>query len=69
MRYTYRGDKLTDQALKGLQCDPVQRLNTWGKCAAGQGPVCIRGRNGSMLVVDGSGRKHVVLGRQLRVNR
>lgn len=59
MRYTYRGDRLTAAALRGLQCDPVRRAD--GKC--------VRGRNGNMLVVDALGRRYVVPGRQLRVNR
>lgn len=59
MRYTYRGDRLTSAALRGLQCDPVRRAD--GKC--------VRGRNGNMLVVDAQGRRCVVLGRQLRINR
>jgi hypothetical protein len=58
MDYTYRGDKLTDPALKGMQCSAVRRPD--GKC--------IRGRNGNMLVVDGAGRLHNILGRQLRKN-
>jgi hypothetical protein len=58
MRYTYRGDRLTDPALRGLQCDPVRRTD--GKC------VC--GKNGNMLVEDAQGRRYVVLGRQLRIN-
>jgi len=59
MRYTYRGDRITDPGLRDIQCDPVRRAE--GKC--------VRGRNGNMLVVDARGRRFVVLGRQLRVNR
>ncbi len=59
MRYTYRGDRLTDPTLRGMQCDPVRRPD--GKC--------IRGKNGNMLVIDGQGRRWVVLARQLRVNK
>jgi hypothetical protein len=59
MRYTYRGDRLTDDSLRGLQCDPVRRGD--GKC--------VRGKNGNMLVEDAQGRRYVVLGRQLRMNR
>ena len=59
MRYTYRGDRLTDPALRGMQCDPVRRAD--GKC--------IRGRMGTMLVVDLSGKLFNVLGRQLRINK
>lgn len=59
MRYTYLGDKLTDPALKGMQCDPVRRPD--GKCIVGQKP-----RN--QLVVDANGTRHVVLARRLRLN-
>lgn len=41
MRYTYRGDRITDPGLRDIQCDPVRRAD--GKC--------VRGRNGNMLVV------------------
>lgn len=58
MRYRYMGDWLTDQRLKGMQCDPVLRAD--GKC--------IRGRNGNMLVVDEQGQRYVVLARLLRIN-
>ncbi len=58
MRYTYRGDRLTEPTLRGMQCDPVRRAN--GKC--------VRGKNGNMLVIDAQGRRWVVLARQLRVN-
>ena len=54
--YTYRGDKLTDAALRGQLCAAVLRAD--GKC--------IRGRNGSFLVQFADGTRHVVLGRQLR---
>lgn len=56
--YTYRGDRLTDPALRGMQCDPVRRAD--GKC--------IRGRNGNMLIVDEQGNRYVIPGRQLRRN-
>lgn len=58
MRYTYHGDRLTDDSLRGAQLDPVRREN--GKCR--------RGRNGNMLVCDADGRRYVVLARLLRVN-
>ena len=64
MRYVYRGDRMTDPALKGMRCDPVYRADL---SPAQQ--KCVRGRNGNMLVVDERGRRHVVLGRQLRVVR
>lgn len=54
--YTYRGDRLTDPALKGAIVHAVR--NSAGKC--------IRGRNANMLVVTDDGRKVVVLARQLR---
>lgn len=59
MRYTYRGDRLTEPTLRGMQCDPVRRAN--GKC--------IRGKNSNMLVIDAQGRCWVVLARQLRINK
>lgn len=54
--YIYKGDKLTDPLLKNKQCSAVRRPD--GKC--------IRGRNGSMLVVFENGGKYVIIGRQLR---
>lgn len=54
--YIYRGDKLTDPALKGQRCTAVRRAD--GKC--------IRGPNGNMLVKFEGGQRIVVLGRQLR---
>lgn len=60
MRYTYIGNKLTDSALIGLQCDPVK--DTRGKCIISQ-------KMATALVIDGSGRKHVVLRRRLRLNQ
>lgn len=59
MRYTYLGDKLTDEKLKGMQCDPIRRGD--GKCIIGRTP-----RN--QLVVDANGQKYVVLARRLRLN-
>lgn len=58
MRYTYRGDKLTDQRNKGRQCDPVRRAD--GKC--------ITSKLGTMLVRWEDGTLGVVLRRQLRKN-
>lgn len=60
MRYTYLGDKLTDTALHGMQCDPVRRPD--GKCI-------ISVKMATALVVDETGSKHVVLRRRLRVNK
>lgn len=59
MRYTYLGDKLTDPALVGMQCDPVRRPD--GKCI-------ISVKLASALVVDASGNKYTVLRRRLRLN-
>lgn len=53
--YIYRGDRFTDPALKGKQCNAVRRPD--GKC--------IRGKNGNMLV-NFDGTEVVVLARQLR---
>ena len=54
--YTYLGDRNTDPALKKVRCIAVRRSD--GRC--------IRGANGSMLVLLDSGRKMVVVGRLLR---
>lgn len=56
MNYIYLGDRLTDPALRKQSCSAVRRTD--GKC--------IRGRNGSMLVVFENGQQHVVIGRLLR---
>lgn len=53
--YVYRGDRWSDERLKGAPCVAVRRAD--GKC--------VRGRNGSMLVEFGAERV-LVLGRQLR---
>lgn len=53
--YLYKGDRLTDPALKGKTCTAVRRAD--GKC--------IRGRNASMLV-DFNGQQVVVLARRLK---
>lgn len=60
MRYTYLGDKVTRDGLRGLQCDPVRRAD--GKCVVGR-------RMASALVVDATGELYVVARRRLRVNR
>lgn len=54
--YTYRGDRLTDPALKGITVTAVRRADR----------KCVRGRNGNMLVQAEDGRRIVVLARQLR---
>jgi hypothetical protein len=56
MEYVYLGDRNTDAALKKQPCKAVRRSD--GKC--------IRGKNGSMLVQFGDGKKYVVMGRLLR---
>lgn len=60
MRYTYLGDRQTDEALRGMQCDPARRSD--GKCVVSQ-------KMATALVVDDAGRRYVVLRRRLRVNR
>lgn len=55
MEYIYLGDRLTDPALKKKQCTAVRKNSK-----------CIRGRNGSMLVLFEDGEKRVVIGRLLR---
>lgn len=60
MRYTYLGDKLTDPALRNMQCDPVRRPD--GKCI-------VSVKMATALVVDDQGRKFVVLRRKLRLNK
>ena len=60
MRYTYIGDKLSDGALIGMQCDPIRRAD--GKCV-------VSVKMATALVVDAAGTRHVVLRRRLRVNK
>lgn len=60
MRYTYIGDKITDDKLRGMQCDPVRRVD--GKCV-------VSVKMASALVVDASGKRHVVMRRRLRLNK
>ena len=60
MRYTYLGDKQTNPSRIGMLCDPVRRPD--GKCI-------VNVKMATALVVDQQGRKHVVLHRQLRLNR
>lgn len=59
MRYTYLGGKDTDEALRGMQCNPVRRPD--GKCI-------VNIKMATALVIDVSGKKHVVLRRRLRLN-
>lgn len=58
-RYIYLGDKLTDSALRGMQCDPVRRPD--GRCI-------VSAKMATALVIDQQGQKHVVLRRRLRLN-
>lgn len=60
MRYVYLGDRLTDPALVGQQCDPVRRAD--GKCIVSQ-------RMATALVRFADGRERVVARRCLRVQR
>lgn len=59
MRYTYLGDKLTDERLRGMQCEPVRRSD--GRCV-------VSVKMATALVVDEQGRRWVVLRRRLRLN-
>jgi hypothetical protein len=59
MRYTYKGDRHTDDYLRGMQCDPV-RLPT-GKCIVSQ-------KMATALVVDQRGQRYNVARRMLRLN-
>ena len=60
MRYSYLGDKLTDDPLKGMQFDPVRRPD--GKCI-------ISVKMATALVEDADGKRYVVLRRRLRLNK
>ncbi len=53
-KYIYHGDRLTDPSLKKKICYAVRKDK------------CIRGKNGSMLVVFESGETHVIIGKLLR---
>lgn len=59
MRYTYKGDRLTPDPLRDMQCDPVRRAD--GKCI-------VSVKMATALVIDKTGRRHVVARRRLRVN-
>lgn len=59
-RYTYLGDRLTRNGLKGMQCNPVRRAD--GKCV-------INTKLATALVEDVTGTRHVVARRRLRVNK
>lgn len=54
--YVYRGDRLTDPALRGKPCVAVLRPD--GKC--------IRGRGTMLVQFDGEDAPRAVLARQLR---
>ena len=60
LRYTYLGDKLTDDSLRGMQCDPVRRKD--GKCIVSQ-------KMATALVQDAQGKRYVVMRRRLRLNK
>ena len=55
MDYIYLGDRNTEQLLRKQRCFAVRRN---GKC--------IRGKNGSMLVVFEDGKERIIIGRLLR---
>lgn len=59
MRYTYLGDKLTDDNLRGMQCNPVRRAD--GKCIVSISMA-------TALVEDAEGNRYVVARRRLRLN-
>jgi hypothetical protein len=65
MDYTYRGDRWTDPALKGMACSAV-RWEPPARIRSRGGRMCVRGPNGNMLVQRADGTRVVVLGRQLR---
>jgi hypothetical protein len=54
MDYVYLGDKNTDSGLRKKFCSAVRKN---GKC--------VRGKNGSMLVVFEDGKERIVAGRLL----
>ena len=58
MRYQYIGSKDTDPSLIGMACDPVRRAD--GRCV-------VSVKMSTALVVDASGKRHVVLRRRLRL--
>lgn len=55
MEYVYLGDRFTEEILRKHTCSAVRKN---GKC--------VRGKNGSMLVVFKDGKESVVIGRLLR---
>lgn len=59
MRYSYKGDALTDPALIGAQFDPCRRAD--GRCIVSQ-------KMATALVISEDGKKFVVLRRRLRLN-
>jgi hypothetical protein len=59
MRYTYLGDRLTDETLIGMLCNPVKDAR--GKCIISQ-------KMATALVEDAQGNRYVVLRRKLRLN-
>jgi hypothetical protein len=59
MRYTYLGDGLTSDRLRGMQCNPVRRAD--GKCI-------VSVKMATALVIDADGNRYVVKRRRLRLN-
>lgn len=55
MEYIYLGDRNTGYNLRKQLCAAIRRN---GKC--------VRGKNGSMLVVFADGKRQVIMGRLLR---
>lgn len=60
MRYTYLGDRVTDPALRGAQCDPVRRAD--GLC------IVSRLMATQLVIFAGEECARVVARRRLRVN-
>jgi hypothetical protein len=56
---------MTAPERRGVRCFAVRRLNIWSRQPR-IAPVCIRGRNDSMLLETEGGRRFVGLARQLR---
>jgi len=61
MDYIYLGDKLTDEQYKNKPCAAVKK-----KDKTGRKDICIRGKNGNMLIEFESGVQCVVLARRLK---
>ena len=59
MRYTYLGDRMTRDDLRGVPCDPVRRRD--GKCV-------VSTQRATALVQLATGERVVVARRRLRLN-